>query len=149
MKSKMRLRTSLVAFLFFGVTFAHASDPQAGCPPFPRPDTLKIDAAQPMPPAKVPAGAQYLGTVGFLSTINDRGYVCEARVVRSVGKEANDAAAKVAKSWRFRAARNGRERIPTVIVINVPVWKQADGTLLANEGVTVESPPGTVARRPL
>jgi hypothetical protein len=69
-------------------------------------------------------------------------------VIRGVSKELDQEAMRTALNWRFRPARLGRDRLATVIVINVPIWRKSDGALLSSESISVESPPGTVARKP-
>ncbi len=69
-------------------------------------------------------------------------------MVRSVNKELDQDATQTAMRWRFRPARIARNRVSTLVVINVPIWRKPDGTLLTTEGITVESPIGTKARNP-
>ena len=146
-KRTMFTRLLPVVLLLTASAWAQGAD-KGWCPPFSTTDRYKISQVGPMPPASPQVGAEYLGTAGFLATVSDRGYVCEAKVVRSVNQRVDEAAGKTARDWRFHAARVGRERVATVVVINVPVWRKPDGTLLTSEGITVESPPGTVPRRP-
>jgi hypothetical protein len=118
------------------------------CPPLPDPDWSKISKVGPMAPASPFPGIDYLGTVGLWASVSDKGYTCRATVIRSVSKELDEEAMRTALNWRFRPARLGRDRLATVIVINVPIWRKPDGTLLSSAALTVESPPGTVARKP-
>ena len=69
-------------------------------------------------------------------------------MIRSAGKELDAEAMRTALNWRFRPARLGRDRLATVIVINVPIWRKPDGAFLSSAALTVESPPGTIARKP-
>ncbi len=136
-----------VLLLLSSAALAQVAD-RGWCPPLPEPDWTKISKVGPMPPPAPLVGADYLGTVGFWATVSDKGYVCKTSVVRSVNKDLDEEATRTALNWRFRPPYFGRDRLATVIVINVPIWRKPDGTLLSSAGLTVESPPGTVARRP-
>jgi outer membrane biosynthesis protein TonB len=121
---------------------------RGSCPPPPEPDWSKISKVAPPPPALPINAVQYLGTVGLWTTVSERGYVCKASVIRSVSRELDKEAIRRVMEWRFRPARIGRDRVATVIVVNVPLWTKADGALVSQDDLTVESPPGTVARKP-
>jgi hypothetical protein len=143
----MRIFPIAVLFVAGSVAFGQGID-RGSCPPLPQPDWSKISKVGPMPPPAPQQGLEYLGTVGFLATASEKGYVCSVSVVRGVSTAVDAEAQRTALSWRFRPARIGRDRVGTVLVINVPVWRRNDGSLLTTAGITVESPLGTKPHNP-
>ncbi len=75
--------------------------------------------------------------------VSDKGYVCDAQVIRGLGKEIDKKAIASVREWHFEPARKGKVAFPVVIRLEVDYWSK--------DGEIVQSPaksPADAARDP-
>ena len=93
------------------------------CPPSPpRP---KAKPAKVTPPPRAPASdAKFAGTVTLMVVISDRGYVCDAQIIRGVEKWIDEEAVKSVRQWHVQPVRKDRHNVPVVATVDVNFWLQ-------------------------
>jgi hypothetical protein len=64
-----------------------------------------------------------------MAVISDKGYVCDAQVLRGIDKETNKKAARAVREWHFEPARKGGHAVPVVVTVEVHYWRK-DGELV-------------------
>jgi TonB family protein len=65
-----------------------------------------------------------------IAVISDRGYVCDAKVIRGLNKETDKQAARAVRQWRFQPARKkDGHPVPVVVAVEANYWRK-DGQLV-------------------
>jgi TonB family protein len=124
------MKTRLCALAMFMCSGILANAENKGfCPP--TPPKPKLAATKTSSPQGSPSpDAQYAGTVTLMAVISDKGYVCDAQVVRGFDKEADKkAAAKAVREWHFQPAQKDGRSVPVVVTVDVNYWRK-DGELI-------------------
>ena len=117
----------LIALLMVVSAGTHAAESRGFCPP--TPPKPKVVATKPSVPQNPPSpDAQYAGTVTLMAVISDKGYVCDAQVIRGFDKETDKKAASSVRQWHFEPARKDGHAVPVVITLEVNFWRK-DGEL--------------------
>jgi TonB family protein len=121
--------TRLVALTMFVSTVVLAgADGKGFCPPTPaKPKVLATKTSAPQTPPS--PEAQYAGTVMLMAVISDKGYVCDAQVIRGLDKETDKKAAGAVRQWHFQPARKDGHAVPVVVTVEVNYWRK-DGELV-------------------
>lgn len=65
----------------------------------------------------------------LMVVISDKGYVCDAQVIRGLDKETDKNAAGAVRQWHFQPARKDGHAVPVVVTVEVNYWRK-DGKLL-------------------
>ena len=63
--------------------------------------------------------ADHVETATLLVVISDKGYVCSARVLKSVNKELDAKAVEEVKKWTFRPAMKEGHPVPVAVTVQV------------------------------
>jgi hypothetical protein len=121
--------TRLVALLMVVSTgVLAAADSKGSCPPTPpKPKAVATKASAPQTPPT--PDAQYAGTVMLMAVISDKGYVCDAQVIRGLDKETDEKSAGAVRQWHFQPARKDGHAVPVVVIVEVNYWRK-DGELV-------------------
>ena len=64
-----------------------------------------------------------------MAVISDKGYVCDAQVIRGLDKETDKKAVKAVRQWHFEPAQKDKRAVPVVITLEVDYWRK-DGELI-------------------
>ncbi|PYV28635.1 MAG: hypothetical protein DMG24_01525 [Acidobacteria bacterium] len=121
---------ALMLLLSTGVAVAREN--KGFCPPMP--PKPKVVPAVATPPKIVPAAdAQFAGTVTLMVVISDRGYVCDAQIIRGLDKETDAKTVKTVRQWHLRPARKDGHNVPVVATVDVNYWRK-NGELIQRSG---------------
>jgi TonB family protein len=115
--------------MLVGTAALAAADDKGFCPPTPpKPKVVATQASA--PPAAPTSDATYAGTVLVMAVISDKGYVCDAKVLRGLDKETDKKAARAVRQWRFQPTRTkDGHPVPVVVSVEVNYWRK-DGQLV-------------------
>lgn len=131
----------LTALLLVGSAVTLAREKKGNCPPLP--PKAMLGPVKAIPPSTQPgaSGGQFAGTVVLMVVISDRGYVCDAQVIRGVEKGLDETAVKNARQWRLQPVRTKSGRgVPVLARVDVNYWLK-DGKLIPTPGSPVVSQP--------
>jgi hypothetical protein len=59
-----------------------------------------------------------------MAVISDKGYVCEAEVIRGLDKEIDKKAAGAVRQWHFQPGRKDGHVVPVVVTVEVNYWRK-------------------------
>lgn len=124
------MNARVAAFMIFvGAAALAVADDKGFCPP--APPKPKVVATQPSaPPTPPTSDARYAGTVLVMAVISDKGYVCDAKVIRGLDKETDKKATGAVRQWRFQPVRTkDGHPVPVVVSVEVSYWRK-DGQLV-------------------
>jgi len=106
-----------------------AAESKGFCPPTP-PKPSVVPASKTVAPQPSPSpDAEYAGSVMLMAMIRDRGYVCDAHVIRGLDKDADKKAAQTARLWHFQPAKKDGHAVPVVVTVEMNYWRK-DGELI-------------------
>ena len=124
----IRLTSALIAVLAFAT--ASPAEEKGLCPPL---SPLSAAATEKgAPSVSATADKRDFGTVTLLAVINDKGYVCSARVLRGLDKETNKKFERAAQDWHFDPARKDGHAVPVVVTIDVKYRVTSDGQVVSD-----------------
>ncbi|HEV2382915.1 MAG TPA: energy transducer TonB [Terriglobia bacterium] len=116
----------VVLVLSFGAGLLTARENKGSCPPTP----AKHKAPAVAPPQTAPEpGEQFAGAVALMLVISDKGYVCDARVLRGIDKEIDEQTLQTVRQWHLQPTRKDGHNVPVVADMNVNYWCK-DGKLI-------------------
>ncbi len=122
------MRRRIVTLLTLAVTIPAIAADKGTCPPMP-PASATIPAkTSALPPSPSPE-ATYVGAVLLMAVISDKGYVCDAKVIRGLGKEIDRKAIASVREWHFEPARKGKVAVAVAITLEVDYWSK-DGEII-------------------
>jgi TonB family protein len=124
--------------MFVGTGVLTAADSKGFCPPTPpKPPVVAVKPlASQTPPS--PA-AQFVGTVMLMAVVSDKGYVCDAQVIRKVDKETDRKAVAVVRQWHTQPARKDGNSVPVVVTVELSYWRQ-DGEVVQFPATLIVTP---------
>jgi TonB family protein len=114
----------MVALMMLGSAAAlAAADSKGFCPPTPpKPKVVARKTSVPQTPPT--PDAQYAGTVMLMAVISDKGYVCDAQVIRGLDKATDKKAAGAVRQWHFQPAQKDGHAVPVVVTVEVNYWRK-------------------------
>lgn len=59
-----------------------------------------------------------------MAVISDKGYVCDAQVIRRTDKETDKKAELAVRQWRFQPAQKDGHNLPVVVTVEVDYWRE-------------------------
>ncbi len=65
----------------------------------------------------------------LMAVISDKGYVCNAQVIRGLDKETDKKATGAVRQWHFQPAQKEGRAVPVVVTVEVHYWRR-DGELV-------------------
>src|SRR4051812_28034262 len=97
----------IALLMLIGIDTSAAAGNKGVCPPMPpklSASAVRISATQTPP---VP-NAEYAGSVVLMAVISDKGYVCDAQVIRGLNNEIDKKAAESVRQWRLEPAQKDK-----------------------------------------
>ncbi len=123
---------TLVLVLLLQAVWALGSS-KGFCPQMPPAPTHFVPAerGQSVPPQD---GAEYVGTITIFSVVSDKGFVCDAKVLRGIDSGIDENALAAARDWQFAPARKDGRAVPAVATFGVNVWRKNDALFFQQTG---------------
>jgi TonB family protein len=118
----------IILLIFIGIGNFAAADSKGFCPPTPSKTAAGTPKASAQQTSPLP-DAEYAGSVLMMAVISDKGYVCDAQVIRGLGRETDKKAIATVRQWHFEPARKDKRAVPVVITLEVDYWRK-DGELI-------------------
>jgi hypothetical protein len=112
---------------------AFAAD-KGNCPPIPPNNSVQTNA--PSDQTTSAANPDYVGTVNVMAVISDKGFVCDARVLKGIDKDTNEDAVTALKGWTFKPATKDGRAVPTVVSVSIKYVRKDGKVVRATDSPT-------------